>query len=207
MCTNGVCGPRLPDLAQGQACRPNTSPECASRLQCVNDTCVALVDVNGACDAVRRCKADLSCGLANACVRPGPAGAACGDTQPCASGHYCERPAGSRNGTCRVFRQMGEACSSLVERDSATMYCTVRAGPPAGTCQLKGGVGAPCTTATSTFACREGLYCTATTSSPSGVCANKKSTGAMCARFEECHNAPCTMGRCGLPSLCQKPTP
>jgi hypothetical protein len=207
LCTNGVCGPRPPDLAEGQACQPNTGPECSRGLQCANGTCVPLVDVNGACDTVRRCKADLSCGVANACVRPGVAGMACGDTQRCASGHYCERPAGSPNGTCRVFRQMGAACSSIVECDSATMYCTVESGPPAGTCQLKGGVGAPCTNATGFFACREGLYCTATSTSPSGVCANKKSTGAMCTRSDECQNAPCTMGRCGRPNFCQDPLP
>lgn len=207
MCTNGVCGPRVPDLAEGQACRPNTNPECSRGLQCANGVCVPLVDVNGACDTMRRCKIDLSCGLANACVRPGPAGTACGDTQPCASGHFCERPAGSRNGTCRVFRQTGEACSSFGgECDSSTMYCTVTSGPLAGTCRLKGGVSEPCTVTTGFIACREGLYCTATMSSPSGVCANRKSTGAMCTSSSECRNASCTMGRCGTPSFCEDPS-
>lgn len=203
VCTNGVCGPRVPDLAAGQPCQPNTNPECSRGLQCVGGTCVPLVDVNGACDSQRRCKNDLSCGPANTCVRPAASGASCQQGQPCGSGLFCDRPAGASSGTCRPYRQPGEACANSGECGFSA-FCTAASG---GVCQLKGAVAAPCTLATRLAGCREGLYCTATTASPNGVCANLKSAGATCMSSDECDSRQCTSGRCEVPSFCQDPTP
>jgi hypothetical protein len=206
-CINGVCGPRPLDLTVGQACLPNQSPECHVGLQCVGGACVALSDVNGPCDSARRCKNDLVCGPANACIRRGALGATCGTNQPCDERLFCNRASGASTGTCQPVRQAGESCTGFLDCDYPTLYCTVSFGPTTGVCRVRGDVSAPCTLDVGSAACREGLYCTATSTSPSGVCANLKSVGATCADPDECESRRCTSGRCAAPSFCQDPTP
>lgn len=205
-CINNVCGPRQLDATENMACAPNTQPECARGLQCVSNRCVPLVDVNGACDSVRSCKADLICSPANVCVRPGVAGAMCGPNLNCARDFFCNRPSGQTMGTCAAIKQVGATCAFDYECDIGTMYCTTTTAQPNGVCRLKGMVSAACTYDTRFSACGDGLYCTATMASPAGVCANRKGAGATCVEFRECQSSGCMTGRCTTPT-CVDPTP
>lgn len=205
-CINGVCAPRALDLTENQTCAPNTNPECARGLQCVSNRCIPLVDLGGACDSVRSCKADLFCSPANLCTRPGVAGAVCGPDQRCAAAFFCNRPATSPTGTCAPFRMNGETCTAQFECDLDTLYCTATTSMPSGVCRPRGAVTAACSYSQRFFACNDGLYCTATATSPTGVCANTKGANATCVDSAECQSRTCTSGRCTAPP-CIDPTP
>lgn len=201
-CKNNICGPKELSLAAGATCAPNTSPECSWGLDCVAGTCQPLVDVNGACDSTRRCKADLQCSPANVCVRYGVVGSTCGPDLSCARNLYCNRPQGSTMGVCAALKPVNGPCAFDYECDIDTMFCTATMSTPMGVCQLKGAVATPCAYETRFGACQDNLYCTATMAAPTGVCANAKAMGATCTGNAECLSRNCTTGRCALPSAC-----
>ena len=206
-CINNLCAARQLDLTENQTCMSNMNPECARGLQCVGNRCIPLVDLNGACDSARTCKADLYCSPANVCVRPGVAGAVCGPDQRCGRDFFCNRPTGSTTGTCAAIKAAGAACAFDYECDIDTMYCTATTAMPNGVCRTRGAVTATCTYEDRFSACAEGLYCTATTAGSNGVCANKKGAGATCEMNSDQCLGTCMAGRCTVPQPCVDLTP
>jgi hypothetical protein len=180
-----------------------TSTRCGEGLQCVNDVCISLVGVNGACDGVRHCKQDLDCASVGQCVAPGGVAHACNSPFQCKSGLFCNAPAGQQNGSCSMRRTIGESCDFSVDSCEAALWCTAGSNS-SGVCATRGATGAPCDSVHSFDACQTGLYCTATLTAMSGQCQQLKAAGTACTDSSEC-NGSCVSHLCV--SVCTDPTP
>mgnify|MGYP001397181157 CR=1 FL=1 len=172
---------------------------CGLGLQCVANTCVPKVALDGACDATRRCQSGLDCSAGRCVARTLVSiGGACDATHVCGSGTaFCNKPAGSTAGTCAPLRDVGDTCTFSGGECRFGLSCSATEQAP-GVCSLPGQLGDACSL---TRACELRLYCTATVSGQQGVCAERRGRGETCTDYSQCWGL-CENGTCGAPLYC-----
>jgi hypothetical protein len=166
VCSHSKCAE---PVKEGAACSKDTGPDCLPNLACVGTpgTCKAFDAVlsgaeGAACDlGGTLCKSGLVCAIVGVdaagklktlCEKPA-SGQKChvGFPESCPTGQFCELPAGTVDGLCKILPGDGEACAKQIPSDAKSPATLCRAGTvcdaPGGTCKTVGKDGAACASA------------------------------------------------------------
>lgn len=167
-------------LSAGQIC--GEDGECQPGLECYNDTCTALPQVNEACLDGYTCASDLYCSQDGLCRHYKGMGEDCAsESWACDDDLYCD----SRVNTCQPYLGAGDSCAHDRYACDDDLYCSYGTQ----TCRPYPTAGQDC--ADSSGTCADDLYCDS-----DSLCKPQLGGGAECSYDEQCLSYSCVDGFC-----------
>lgn len=195
---NGNTGVCLPEIAEGEACRPVVTIDdraCADGFTCANGRCARIGRAGDRCGDLnyqRDCTLPLWC-VDGVCAEAASEGRPCDDDARCDGGQRCFE------GRCRASGVFGGPCRAQAPGCDAGLWChegrCANATPPGTRCYS----GQPCTPP---LACLEAVVGFLTACHPPPVACDKG-----CPEGRVCREGECVVeGRCDRPgSLAPQP--